>query len=235
MDVKFGNGAFMVEKQDALNLAQSIAAVGNASGVKTRCMLTDMNSPLGDRAGNALEVEECIEIFQGKGPSTTIDLTLDLATEMILLHEPKRNRSELRIKLTDHLSSGRAFDTFCNVVRSQGGDTRVLEKPSLLPQAKCKMPVLAAENGYVSECNVRSLGLAVIELGGGRKKTSDPIDLAVGLSGLKRVGDKISKGDPLCYVHANDTKVGEAVSRNIAASYKISGNADVSPLVWRII
>jgi thymidine phosphorylase len=235
MDVKFGNGAFMVEIDDALRLAQSIAAVGTASGVKTRCLLTDMNSPLGDRAGNALEVEECIEIFHGKGPRSTIDLTLELAVEMVLLHEPARDRSDLRSNLVGHLSSGRAFEKFCQVVRAQGGDTRVLENPNLLPKATYKLPVPAAKGGFVAECDVRALGLSVIELGGGRKRSSDQIDLAVGLSGLKRVGDRIAEGEPLGFVHANEKALGTMVVRKIEAAYRISESADRNPLVWRMI
>lgn len=235
MDVKFGSGAFMRAKEDALRLAESIVSVGRASGLSMRCALTDMGSPLGDRAGNSLEVEECIEVLKGLGPTSTRELSLQLATEMVLLARPNESRSSVLSRLSHHLDSGKAFEVFSKVIAAQGGDVRQLEKPELLPKAKYKKDVITPRTGAVSSCDVRELGLAVVELGGGRRRAADNINHAVGLSNLRRVGDKISSGDLLAVVHADDVDVAESVAKRIQEAYQISENANSEPLIWKYV
>lgn len=235
MDVKFGSGAFMEKKEDALTLAKSIASVGVASGIRVRCALTDMGSPLGDRAGNALEIEECVDILRGDGPASTRDLSLDLALEMIALADAKVDRPSMRKKLADHLSSGRAFEVFAKIIADQGGDTKVLEDTSKLAKAKIVRPILAESSGFISDCDVRALGIAVIELGGGRRQTDDVIDPGVGLSQLKRVGDKVTEGEPLAVIHSNSASTTDAAVNRMRAAYTIGAHAVSEPLIWQII
>lgn len=235
MDVKFGSGAFMQKKEDALNLAKSIASVGRASGIRVRCALTDMGSSLGDRAGNALEIEECVEILHGKGPASTRDLSIDLSLEMIALANPTVDRAAMRKNLEDHLSSGRAFELFAKIVRDQGGDTRVLEDPTKLAKAKISKALVAPSTGFVSECDVRALGVAVIELGGGRRHTDDVIDPAVGLSQVKRVGDKVTMGEPLAVIHGNSDATIDAALSRLRTAYTIRDHATAEPLIWQIL
>lgn len=235
MDVKFGSGAFMEKKSDALALAQSIASVGRAAGVNVRCALTDMGSPLGDRAGNALEIEECVEVLHGGGPASTRDLSLDLALEMIALAKPKVDRPAMRATLEGHLKSGRAFDVFTRIIRDQGGDIRVLEDPQKLAKAMIERPVLATTSGVIAECDVRALGLAVIELGGGRRQTDDTIDPAVGLSKLKRVGDKVVAGEPVAIIHGNSDTTVKTATERLKDAYKIQDQAAPEPLIWQIL
>ncbi|MCX6127289.1 MAG: thymidine phosphorylase [Proteobacteria bacterium] len=235
MDVKFGCGAFMEQKEDALRLAESISAVGQASGVKVRCVLSDMNSALGDRAGNSLEIAECLEVLQGGGPLSTRSLTLDLVVEMLLLADPLQKNAAVRQKLAGHLDSGRAFEVFCKIIGSQGGDVSVLENPAKLPQAKFRLNVVADRDGFISSCDVRALGLTIIELGGGRRRAADKINLAVGLSGLKRVGDRVIQGESLAVIHAETEDAAIAMSRGVLAAFTIATFAQAQPLVWRIV
>jgi thymidine phosphorylase len=235
MDVKFGSGAFMRAKSDAMALAESIVAVGSAAGLKIRCALTDMGSPLGDRAGNALEVIECVEILKGHGPVSTRDLSVDLAVEMAHLARPSHPKHEIRERMLGHLSSGRAFETFAKIIKSQGGDIRLIEDVSKFRQAPAIWDVRADADGAIIDCDVRELGLAIVELGGGRRRSTDTIDPAVGLSNLKRVGDKISRGEIIARVHASTKEAAEQVGRKVATAYKIGPTAEAEPLIWRLI
>jgi thymidine phosphorylase len=235
MDVKFGSGAFMQTKEDAIALAQSIAAVGQASGLKIRCVLTDMGSPLGDRAGNSLEIAECVDVLKGFGPVSTRELSLALAVEMVLLARPEEDRNQVRTRMERYLSSGKAFETFLRVIAAQGGDVRQLEDTQRLPMAPSKLAVNASSAGVVSGCDVRELGLTIVELGGGRKKTSDRIDPGVGLSSLKRVGDKVELGEPLAVIHARSDNDALSVLTRVQQAYKIEQNARAQDLIWRMI
>jgi thymidine phosphorylase len=235
MDVKYGSGAFMRAKSDAMALAESIAAVGSAAGLKIRCALTDMGSPLGDRAGNSLEVIECVEILQGQGPSSTRDLSVDLAVEMAHLARPSIARADVRERMLGHLSSGRAFEVFAQIIKSQGGDISFIEDVTKFKQAPVIWDVKAESNGVIVDCDVRELGLAIVELGGGRRRSTDTIDPAVGLSELKRVGDKIGRGDIIARIHANSKESALQVATQITTAYKIGPKVDVEPLIWRMI
>ena len=235
MDVKFGSGAFMQEKSDALALAESISAVGKASGLQIRCALTDMGSPLGDRAGNSLEVEESVEVLRGAGPASTRDLSVELAAEMVLLARPNESRDAVVARLGSYLNSGRAFEVFSRVVVAQGGDVRQIEQLDKLPKAKHLKEVRAAKSGVVASCDVRQLGLAIVELGGGRRRAADKVNHAVGLSHLKRVGDKIDKGDLLAVIHTDDLDHAESVSKRVESAYSLQDTASAEPIIWRFV
>jgi thymidine phosphorylase len=235
MDVKFGSGAFMQSKEAALALAQSIASVGAASGLQIRCLLTDMGSPLGDRAGNSLEIAECVDVLKGGGPTSTRELSLELAAETILLARPGESKNAIKSRLEGYLKSGKAFEVFSRVIASQGGDVRQIEDTRRLPQAPVMIGVNSARKGVISTCEVRELGLAIIELGGGRRKSSDKINPAVGLSKLKRVGDKIEAGEPLAIIHAESAAIADHIIKRVSSAYTIADQAEPESLVWRII
>jgi len=235
MDVKFGSGASMREKADALNLAESIVSVGKASGLNLRCALTDMGSPLGECAGNSLEIREILEVLRGEGPSSTRDLSIQLAAEMVLLSRPDDSREEVFSRLCSHLDSGSAFEVFSKIVAGQGGDISQIEKPEKLPRAKYFREVYASQKGVIASCDVRELGLAIVELGGGRRRATDKVNHAVGLSKLRRVGDRINEGDLLALIHADSEDLADLVSKRIQAAYKIDAAAKVEPLIWRFV
>ncbi len=225
MDVKFGSGAFMQKYEDARNLAVWLKRVGEQCGVNMRCLLTDMGSPLGPFAGNALEIYECVEILQGNGPADTVELTLELVAEMVLLAHPHRKRDEVMKSLNSHLKSGAAYEMFEKVVQTQGGNIELIRKPSALISAKIRETILADQDGFLGEIDTRALGIAVIELGGGRMRVTDKIDFAVGLSDLKRVGAKINKGDVLAEIHGNDQTKVKRAKDIVKASYKVQKQA----------
>lgn len=217
LDVKYGRGAFMDTLEKAKELAHSLVDVGKECGLSMRCLITTMQSPLGEYAGHSLEVEEVVQILKGAGPKSTKDLSLMLADEMIRLAFPERKETDVMKALEKRLQDGSAFEMFCKIIAAQGGDTKCLENTKKLPHAKIKRPVLLRTSGssdqYITSIDVRTLGLAIQILGGGRRLLTDVIDPGVGLSGLKRIGDKVSPGEPVAYIHGNsDAAIEQAIS-----------------------
>jgi pyrimidine-nucleoside phosphorylase len=232
MDVKFGSGAFMQSKDDAEALAKSIYAVATECGVQTACYLTDMNSPLGDRAGNTLELLEVIEILKGELVNDTLELSLELAAAMIRLAKP--NVQDPRPLLQQHLKSGAAFELFKRIVAAQGGDVSYLDQPSKFEIASCEKSIVADQDGYIESIDVRSLGVAIIELGGGRRVSSDAIDFGVGLKNLKRAGTKVNRGDVIATIVARSKEQLTQVENRLRTAFKISENPPTeSPLIWK--
>jgi pyrimidine-nucleoside phosphorylase len=207
LDVKFGSGAFMKSKDDARRLAQSMVSVGSRMGVRTTALLTDMNQPNGRLAGNAVEVDESLEVLEGGGPDDLREVTLALATEVLLMKRCAENFEQARAVLLGHLTSGRAVNKFREMVRAQGGD---LDAPR--PRA-AKSTVAAAAAGFVTAIDVEQLGWAIIDMGGGRKKVAEAIDHSVGLEMLVRLGDRVERGQPLVHLFARDASRASAAGQ----------------------
>lgn len=237
MDVKFGSGAFMQKKSDALLLAKTIKAVAKECNINISCFLTNMNSPLGRAAGNALEVKECIQILKGsKEPKDTIELSIKLSARLIKLAYPQKSEKQIIKTLHKHLNSGHAFEIFCKITQAQGANIRMIENPQLLPSAKYHIPVYPLKNGYISKINVRNLGIAILTLGGGRKAITDSIDHSVGLTELKHVGEKVITTEPLAIIEANDIDKANIAKTLILNAYKISNfKPTKEDLIWKII
>jgi pyrimidine-nucleoside phosphorylase len=222
LDVKCGKGAFMRTQKDARALALSMVRVGKAMGKGMAVLITDMNQPLGRTAGNALEVLESIETLQGKGPSDLTELTLAFAEEMMLLGRVASSRPKARKQLLEALSSGAALATFRKMVQLQGGDVRVIDDPTRLPAARIIRPYPAPSGGYVSLADAESIGKACVVLGAGRVKTTDAVDFAVGVSGIRKIGEPVKKGAPLLVLHANDeVKLAQAMEL-LKTAFKVS-------------
>jgi pyrimidine-nucleoside phosphorylase len=196
LDVKFGSGAFMRTLADAERLARSMVGVGTKMGVRTTALLTDMNQPNGRMAGNAVEVDESLEVLSDGGPADLRDLCLALAAEVLVMAGISGDHQQANKMLAEHLASGRAMAKFQEMVAAQGGD---LDAPR--PRATETM-VVARESGFVTSMDVEKLGLAIIEVGGGRKRAQDPIDHSVGLEMLVRLEDHVEQGRPLVRVFA---------------------------------
>lgn len=212
LDVKCGRGAFMKNRDDARALAMSMVNVGREIGKGMAALLTDMNQPLGRTAGNALEVLESIETLHGRGTKDLTDLTVALAVEMLLLAKPGADAEALDTECRKRLQDGSAFAKFRRMVELQGGDLRTMDRPALLPQAKTRHLLLAISSGHVTDVNAEAIGRAVVVLGGGRTRTDDAVDSAVGISGIVKIGEQIAHGQPTMTVHANDpAKMGEAL------------------------
>jgi len=206
LDVKVGRGAFLKKEEDALALAKSLVQIGKLVRKPTVALVTDMNQPLGRSIGNALEVKEAIQTLQGRGPRNLTELCLQLGTEMLVLAGAAADAAEARSRLEHSLRSGLAFDKFKEWVAAQGGDPRVAEDISLLPQASFQQDILAPRRGFVQEIDPLTLALTAMHLGAGRATKDAAIDLAVGIEVQVGVGDLVSAGDVLARIHANDPK-----------------------------
>jgi pyrimidine-nucleoside phosphorylase len=213
LDVKTGDGAFMKKQTDAEYLAQLLVETGARMGKKVVALITDMNQPLGRKVGNALEIEECIEVLRGGGPNDLRELCLELSAWMFVLAERVKNVADGRVLAAEMIASGRARDTFREIIRLQGGDAGIVDDPSGLPHARHQARVHAPRSGYLVRIRCEQLGVASMMLGGGREKKEDAIDPGVGLVLEKKVGDPVNEGDVLCTVHYNlDSRLMPAMS-----------------------
>jgi pyrimidine-nucleoside phosphorylase len=236
MDVKFGSGAFMVSIQSARNLARDLIDVGARCGLRVRTVLSDMNSPLGSYAGNALEIFECIEVMRGRGQKDLTDLTIELAAQMIDFAYPGQEILAIKERLYSHLRSGNCYEKFAEIIRCQGGDTQFLEKESNFFQAKITKEVTIPGGGaFVDQIDVRELGLAILTLGGGRKVAADSINPYVGLSALKRVGDSLAPDEPVAIIHGNDASQVAHAESMVMAAYRRGDTRRVHPIVAEIL
>ncbi|EKF60583.1 thymidine phosphorylase [Agrobacterium albertimagni AOL15] len=224
LDVKVGNGAFMAKAEDAEALARSLVRVANGAGVKTTALLTDMNEPLADCAGNAIEVLSAVDFLKGQKSGTRLEeVTLALGAEMLVNAGVESDQAAALARCHRVLASGEAAEIFGRMVSELGGPTDFMDKAETYrPRAKVEVAVLADEDGYLRECDTRGLGLAVVSLGGGRQRPSDKIDHGVGLSGLKPLGTKVAKGEPIAFVQANEEATAAQAAKTVAECYRIS-------------
>jgi len=237
LDVKTGSGAFMKKEEDAVYLAELMVETGRRMGKKVVALITDMDQPLGRKAGNALEVEESIEVLAGGGPEDLRELCLELAAWMFRLGERVDSLADGRKLAAEMIASGRARDKFREIVTLQGGDPAVVDDPGRLPRARHTADVLSPAKGYVASVQCEQLGIACVVLGGGREKKEDTIDPAVGLVFHKRVGEAVRKGERLCTIHYNSEERLKQAQQLIEQSYRIEHSPPkVSrPLVHRVI
>jgi pyrimidine-nucleoside phosphorylase/thymidine phosphorylase len=221
LDVKVGSGAFMKEEKDAAALAELMVETGKRMGKKVVALLTDMNQPLGRKAGNAMEVAESLEVLSGGGPADLRELCLELAAWMFYLGERVKTLGEGKKFSADLIASGHAREKFREIVASQGGDVGIVDDPGRLARARHSLPVTSASEGYVAAIKCEQLGVACVVLGGGREKKEDKIDPAVGLEFHKRIGDAVERGQPLCTLHYNsEARLAEA-RRLVESGYRI--------------
>ncbi len=238
MDVKQGSGAFMPTAAKSLELAQSIVAVGNGAGMRTSALLTDMNQSLAPCAGNALEMRCAIDYLTGRSrPARLHEVTQALCAEMLRLGGLAKTVEEARNQLQTALDSGAAAARFARMVSALGGPNDLLERPGhYLAKAALVVPVPALASGYVSACDCRAMGLAVVGLGGGRRKADDPIDYSVGLTELVELGSQITAGQPLAIVHAANAESAAQAVRELQAAYQIAEQPPAAtPLVYQYV
>ncbi|MCC7355562.1 MAG: thymidine phosphorylase [Anaerolineae bacterium] len=218
LDVKTGRGAFMEEEAEALRLAELMLRIGRSMGRRMAAVISDMSQPLGRAVGNALEVREAVETLRGGGPPDFQEHTIVVSSEMLRLANRARDAEEGRRLAESALRAGRALAKFREFAVAQGGDGRQIDDPALLPRARLVEPLPAPRSGYLAAMDARKIGLAVVDLGGGRAKKGDPIDYAVGVVLSAKVGDRVEKGQPLLVIHANDeARLREARARLLGA------------------
>jgi pyrimidine-nucleoside phosphorylase len=201
LDVKTGSGAFMKTREASRGLAESLVAIGQAFGVRTEALITRMSAPLGRMVGNTLEVIEALETLKGRGPSDVAELSVVLATRMLVVAqvEPDEARAEARIR--EALGSGAGLEKFRQIVEFQGGDPRALDDYSRLPSAPDREIVRAPAAGYVGALDAEAIGRAGVALGAGRARLEDPVDHGVGIEIAAPVDAAVSAGDPVLIVH----------------------------------
>jgi pyrimidine-nucleoside phosphorylase len=204
LDVKTGAGAFMQELENARALATSLVNTGTAHGKRVHALITDMNQPLGNAVGNALEVIESIETLKGRGPGDLVEICRELTAHMLVLGNVTESMNDARARYDSAITSGQALERFARVVEEQGGNPRALDDYSLLPQAQFEDSIVAPEDGYVAELEARVMGVASMILGAGRDRAEATIDPAVGLVFEKKVGDAVRAGERICALYSND-------------------------------
>jgi thymidine phosphorylase len=222
LDVKMGSGAFMAFKKDSLILAHSLVTVANGAGLRTSALLTDMDEPLASAAGNAVEIRNAVDYLTAKHRDPRLhEVTVSLGAELLALAKVATAKTA-RSLLETSLSSGAAAERFQRMVAALGGPPDFVEScEKHLPQAPIIRAVHATKSGEIETVDTRALGLAVIELGGGRRVAADRIDHAVGLTQLAGKGSSVGRNEPLAMVHARSEDGFEAAQKIICAAYRI--------------
>ena len=238
IDVKVGSGAFMRDENRARALAHALVRTGNACGIRTRALLSDMNQPLGQAVGNSIEVKECIEILRGEASERAqpvLDLSLELSAHMLVLSQVDDSLEAARVRLQQILSSGQALECFRHNIEAQGGESRVCDDPAkFLPLAAESFKVESPRSGFVIKVNTAEIGHAIASIGGGRVRIDDKIDPTVGFIAEVRIGDRVTDNAALGAVFCRDeTKAREAAER-IQAAYQIGDQSPSDiPLLMR--
>ncbi len=236
MDVKVGNGAFADSLPMATTLAESLVQVANGAGLPTRAWLTDMNQVLGSSCGNALEVLEAVDFLTGQWREPRLlEVTRTLSAELLVMGGLAGNETQAFQQVDTALHSGCALEQFARMVSALGGPSDFCERPGhYLPTAAVQLPVLAPRSGFVTGMATRDIGLAVVELGGGRRQASDTIDARVGFSQFVQLGQAVQTGELLAIVHAANPGTAEQARQSLLALLQIAPQApDGAPVLIR--
>ncbi len=231
LDVKTGSGAFLPGEEQAIELARTMIGLGEAHGCRTVALLTAMDRPLGRACGNALEIEESIAGLSGEGPSDLMEVTFALGAEMLLSAGVASSEHDARTQLDAAITSGRALETFGRLVEAQGGNPRIVDDPSTLPQADVIEIFAAPRDGVVSRIEPRRIGRAIIALGGGRQQVDDTVDPAVGFVITANPGDGVRAGEPLASIHARTDDAARAARAALAEAITIGDSGAAAPLI----
>ena len=220
LDVKVGSGAFMKDLERARELAETMVGLGNDAGVWTVALLTDMNTPLGLTAGNALEVRESVEVLAGGGPSDVVELTLELAREML------RGAGQEHVDPADRLADGSAMDVWRRMIFAQGGDP-----DAALPTALHHDDVHAEVDGVLTRLDAMAVGLAAWRLGAGRSKQADPVQAGAGVEIHVRPGNRVKAGQPLLTLHTDEPQRFARARGALTDGIEIGATYDARPLI----
>jgi pyrimidine-nucleoside phosphorylase len=228
LDVKVGHGAFMQTEEEAHALASLMVDIGKRVGRKVRAVISDMDQPLGNAVGNALELKEALATLRGHGPADFRKHCLTVAGQMLQLTGQAEDDTDAKAQLEELLNSQQALAKFREWIAAQHGDLRPVDDPELLPAARFQRAIPAPRSGFVSGVNAREVGLTSMLLGGGRAKKGDSIDHAVGIVLQAKVGDRVVEGEPLLTIHANDEAKLAGARQRLLSAYEWS-EEKVSP------
>ncbi len=237
LDVKTGSGAFMKKEEDAVFLAELMVETGELMGKQMAALITDMNQPLGCMVGNALEVQECIEVLHGRGSEDLRELCLELAAWMFFLGGASKTVVEGKQRAQEIIASGKAFATFRHMVELQGGDIGTIDDPTRLPTADYRVEVPSPRAGYVTAIACEQVGTACVILGGGRERKEDSVDPAVGIVVHKKIGDKVAAGESLCTIQCHSDAQAARAKALLEESYEIAAASPAQrpALIHRVI
>lgn len=236
LDVKVGDGAFMKTPEDAKALAREMVDIGNNVGRKTIGIISDMDQPLGNAIGNAIEVIEAIDLLKGNGPKDLLELTLTLGSNMLILAGRVKDEDEGRKLLKENIENGKALKKLKEFVEAQGGDSSYVDDVTKFPQAKYIIEVKSNKSGYINKINAEKLGLIAMELGAGRATKESIIDLAVGIKLLKKRGDKVEKEDVLGYIYTNELEKANKAKEDLLENIEIKNEKGKEiPLIYDIV
>ena len=236
LDVKTGNGAFMQKEEDAIALAKAMVDIGNRAGKQTVAVITDMDEPLGNAVGNALEIKEVIDALHGDGPEDLMEVVYALGTQMLLLAKRAEDEEIARNLITESIQERKALKKFAEFIENQGGNREEILHPDMLPKARYVIPVLAEEEGCIERILAQDIGIACMTLGGGRENKESTIDHGVGIILTKKISDTVKKGETLALIHANSKEKAVLASGLIKKAYQIAKEpAKKAPMVKCII
>ncbi len=221
LDVKSGSGSFMKTEDDARELAENLTAVGKMAGKKTVAVITDMDEPLGNAIGNALEVKEAIEVLRGDKKGELLELCLTLGACILTEAGIAENDDEARKMLIRGIEDGSALNKLAQLVEGQGGDKNAVYNTGLLPSAPVRYEAICKQTGYVKHISAADVGLVSMHLGGGRVTKESEIDLSVGLILNKKVGDRVEAGESLGTIHATSMEKAEQAAELLRGCYTI--------------
>lgn len=236
LDVKTGNGAFMQKEEDAIALAKAMVDIGNRAGKQTIAVITDMDEPLGNAVGNALEIKEVIDALHGDGPEDLMEVVYALGTQMLLLAKRAEDEEIARNLITESIQERKALKKFAEFIENQGGNREEILHPDMLPKARYVIPVLAEEEGCIERILAQDIGIACMTLGGGRENKESTIDHGVGIILTKKISDTVKKGETLALIHANSKEKAVLASNLVKNAYQIAKEpAKKAPMVKCII
>lgn len=236
LDVKTGNGAFMQKEEDAIALAKAMVNIGNRAGKQTVAVITDMDEPLGNAVGNALEIKEVIDALHGDGPEDLMEVVYALGTQMLLLAKRAEDEEIARNLITESIQERKALKKFAEFIENQGGNREEILHPDMLPKARYVIPVLAEEEGCIERILAQDIGIACMTLGGGRENKESTIDHGVGIILTKKISDTVKKGETLALIHANSKEKAVLASNLVKNAYQIAKEpAKKAPMVKCII
>ena len=222
IDLKVGTGAFIKNMEQANELSELLIKTGQSLEQKVVVVFTNMNSPLGKYAGNALEIKESIEFLKGVSAPDIYEITKALSTEMILLTQPSKSKVEADEMFDTVIQNGKALQIFRNFIQIQGGNPDICDDLSLLPRAKYELPIIADKTGWIESINSQQIGYSLVNIGAGRKTLDSQLNYAAGAFLPKKIGNKVQNGEEMGKLYCDDIESGNAVITKIKESYQIS-------------
>jgi thymidine phosphorylase len=224
LDIKIGEGAFMKDLASGTRLAKTMRAIGKRFGRSVDVLFTNMNEPLGYATGNALEIKESLDVMQGKYVPQVTELTIRMAAVLMKTFKMASSIEEGEEKAEKMLHTGRVLERFAKTIELQGGDPKVAENQSILPESRFRKEVKAAESGFISKINALDFGKALIRLGGGRLRQEDSVNKAVGFVFAKKVGDSVKAGDLLYTIHYDEEERLKSAEEHLKNAVSVTEN-----------